>query len=451
MNFCSSISLRRSTALKPVDSQVANLCYGLVALTLGSSLCAAEPVSFKSDIAPIFLEQCQSCHGPKKSKGKYRVDTYQLAIKAGADELHYRVSTDDEDDRMPPDSDPLNAGQIALIKRWMAEGARFDGDDPQASLASIIPPATHPPAPTTYARPIPITALAFSSNGQQLLASGYREITVWNVETGELQRRIGNLPERVHSIDLSPNGTTIAAAGGIPGRLGEVRIFDFATGALVQALHRLDDLCFSARFSPDGASLATGGADGTVRVFDTKTWSEEIVFSNHSNWVNAVCWHPDGTKIASASRDHTAKVFDLKTKKRLTSYTGHNESIYAVWFHPAAEDVFTGAADHKLMRWRINDGGTVREYFQTPSAIYQIAALGSERLVVSSGDSTHIEDTNKRANYKAEALCLAVSADGTRLAAGAEDGRIRIWDIEKPDEPLREFTAVPSVLEGRSE
>ena len=72
-------------------------------------LCAEQPVSFKADLAPILLTQCQSCHGPKKSKGGYRVDTFERAMEVGFDELHYRMVTEEEDEIMPPDADPLPA------------------------------------------------------------------------------------------------------------------------------------------------------------------------------------------------------------------------------------------------------------------------------------------------------------------------------------------------------
>ena len=44
----------------------------LILLTAVS--CLAEPISFKRDIAPILLSQCQGCHGPKKAKGKCPID-----------------------------------------------------------------------------------------------------------------------------------------------------------------------------------------------------------------------------------------------------------------------------------------------------------------------------------------------------------------------------------------
>ncbi|MFT5498225.1 MAG: hypothetical protein ACI9TH_003636, partial [Kiritimatiellia bacterium] len=409
----------------------------LAAAILGLTVTSfAEPVSFKNDIAPILLEKCQSCHGPKKQKGKYRLDSYEQAMKTEAGELHFRVSTDDEDERMPPETDPLKPDQIALFKRWMDEGAKYDAEDPKASLASITPGITHPEAPKTYARAIPITALSFSHDGQHLRVSGYREITVWHIKEKRLQRRIGNLPERIHSIDLHVDGNSIAIAGGNPGRLGEVRILESDSGALIQTLHKSEDLCFSARFSPDGQHLATGGADGTVRVFKTADWSTEVIFSNHSDWVNQITWHSDGSKIGSASRDHTAKVFDLAAKKRLTSYTGHNASIYAILFHPTdANEVFSAAADGKLMRWRINDGGTVREYLGLNAAMFQLAKIDPlEQLALAASDP-HIHqidwnDPGKRSSLAAgiaDQLSIAVSQDGNWLAAGDRVGKVRVW------------------------
>ena len=87
MNFCFNIN-RLSVV-------VASLITPLLLL-------AEQPVSFKADLAPILLHQCQSCHGPKKSKGGYRVDTFERAMEVGFDELHYRMVTDDEDEIIPP-------------------------------------------------------------------------------------------------------------------------------------------------------------------------------------------------------------------------------------------------------------------------------------------------------------------------------------------------------------
>ena len=117
----------------------------VVLLTVSASLVssvAAEPVSFRKQVAQILLDNCLACHGPKKAEGGYRIDAYERLIKAGdsdevavtpskldASELFRRIVTEDESERMPLEGDPLPAEQIALIKQWIEEGAKFDGDD----------------------------------------------------------------------------------------------------------------------------------------------------------------------------------------------------------------------------------------------------------------------------------------------------------------------------------
>ena len=102
-----------------------------ISLSLGQALGQA-PVSFVRDIAPMLVKQCQGCHGPKKVEGGYRVDTFESLLKAGKSdapavvkgkptesELFLRLTTDDEDDLMPQDGEPLSPKQIDLVKRWI--------------------------------------------------------------------------------------------------------------------------------------------------------------------------------------------------------------------------------------------------------------------------------------------------------------------------------------------
>ena len=118
-----------------------------------SSIGHAEPVSFKRDIAPLLLDNCLACHGPKKAEGGYRVDSFERVVSDGDSgaagfvpqkvddsESYRRLLTDDDTERMPLDGDPLPADKIALIKKWIEEGASFDGGDPKLPLASIERP-----------------------------------------------------------------------------------------------------------------------------------------------------------------------------------------------------------------------------------------------------------------------------------------------------------------------
>src|SRR6476646_8989047 len=101
---------------------------------------SAAPVSFSKDVAPILLANCQTCHGPDKAKGKYRLHTFEQLLRSGdsdhppvvagnpsRSEMFQRLITADAEERMPQKADPLPREQIVLIERWITEGARFDG------------------------------------------------------------------------------------------------------------------------------------------------------------------------------------------------------------------------------------------------------------------------------------------------------------------------------------
>lgn len=104
-------------------------------------LLAQEKVDFAKEILPILEDRCIKCHGPEKQKGKLRLDTREFAIKhvitpgdADGSELVERIILPpDNEDVMPPEGkgDPLSEKEVALVKRWINEGAEW-------SVAAVV-------------------------------------------------------------------------------------------------------------------------------------------------------------------------------------------------------------------------------------------------------------------------------------------------------------------------
>lgn len=414
-----------------------------------ASLAFAEPVSFRKDIAPVLLRNCIACHGPKKAEGGYRADSFDRAKKPGASEadavvaakpddseLFRRLTTTDAKERMPLDSDPLPAEQIALIRRWIMEGAAFDGPNPAAELITIVPPPTHPEPPAAYRHTLPITALAFSPDGQKLYVGGYHELNVWNPADGQLVQRIKNVGQRTYSLAFSPDGQTLAVACGAPGQLGEVRLLDVASGQVKQVVAMTSDVVFDARFSPNGETLATAAADSTVRLFEVATGKEQRVITSHSDWVMAVAFSPDGSRLASASRDKTAKVFDLKTGELVITFSDHGQPVRGVTFHPKGDEVISGGADNKVVQWKIADGKKSADVSSFGGEVNKLAVSGPFLFAPSADKSVKQWEhaTRKEVRVYSGHTDWALSTayhDGTkRLATGTFDGEVRVWNAE---------------------
>lgn len=99
---------------------------------------AAPPVDFNTDVRPLLASQCYQCHGPdeKTRKARLRLDQRDAAIEAGAivpgkpddSELIRRICTDDPTQQMPPPAakkPSFTQEQTAMLKRWIAEGAKY--------------------------------------------------------------------------------------------------------------------------------------------------------------------------------------------------------------------------------------------------------------------------------------------------------------------------------------
>ncbi len=438
-----------------------------LALSLATpAFAASKPVSFSRDIAPIFINKCQTCHGPDKAKGKYQLHTYELMLKAGSSkspsitpgkpatsELYRLLTAKDADDRMPQDDNPLPTAQIALIERWIKEGARFDGPDPKSALITLVPRKEHPAPPATYPQSVPLLALAFSPSGQELAVGGYNEITIWNPATGALLRRIKNVAQQTHALAYNTNGTLLAAATGDPSKLGEVALYDPLKGTLIKTLATLHDAALDVKFSPDGTRLASCGSDNAIRIFDVATWKEIRRIEQHADWVISLAWNTNGTELASASRDKTARVFNAATGDLEATFADHGEPVFAVAFTEDGKSVYSAGRERKIRVWDSHSGSTEKKGKRRvidgfDGDIFQLL-LQDGRLFCSSADrkarqyqSSDNSLIHTFTGHKDWVYALAYDAASKRLATGSYDGEVRLWNVEDGKQVLA-FQAAP--------
>jgi len=453
----------------------------LLLLSSATHTLAADAPGFRRDIAPILIKNCLACHGPDKASGSWRADTFARLSRDGGSgpalvpgkplesTLYTLLVAGDAAVRMPKKADALAAADIERIRKWIADGAKFDGPDKTESLAALVGGADHPQSPQTYRATAPTTAIAFSGDGSQLLAAGYHEVTVWNAETGLLERRIGNAPQRIQGIVLSPDGRTLYVGGGTPGESGEAAAYDFASGKRLRVFGSLPDLVLDLALSPDGSHLAAAGADRTVHIWRTADGRRTLLAKQHADAVTCVSFSRCGKFLAAGSLDNMVKVFDPATAELKATYTSQKSKVHAVAFDPGSDELVSAGDDAKLHIWipqRIAEfDGTaaqMEDRFKKNPPVRHLAGLTSPILrgtsapgafFSASADAKVREYDLAKAQIVREfvgltdwACSVAVNPKTDRLAAAGFDGRVCIWN-RADGKLVAAFTAAPGLAD----
>jgi hypothetical protein len=112
-----------------------------IALLLLTTAGLSAAIDFDREIRPLLQDRCVECHGPKKNKADLRLDAKPHALKGGesgpafvagdpAKSLIFeRITTKDEDTKMPPKGEPLTPAQTEKVRQWIAEGAIWPEND----------------------------------------------------------------------------------------------------------------------------------------------------------------------------------------------------------------------------------------------------------------------------------------------------------------------------------
>lgn len=196
--------------------------------------------------------------------------------------------------------------------------------------------------------------------------------------------------DAVWVLDYSPNGEYLASGGSD----GTVRLWNVATGEEEQCFKEHEKTVWALDFSAEGDYLVSGGKDFQIRVWAKDCPKSLHTFFGHQWDVNALAVSPNNRYILSGSSGNTLYLWDYQEKRFVKSYEGHNSSVNSLDFSADGTHFISASADKTIMLWDVNR--------TTPQLI-----LSGHTEIVSS--------------------CMFFDND-TRIVSASWDKTIRIWD-----------------------
>jgi WD40 repeat protein len=417
------------------------------------ALTRKDPVVYEKDVEPILINKCAFCHSGNLKEGKLDMASYEALVKGGKrgqpivpgkaeESLLYKLSSKQQKPMMPPKSEePLTPEELALIKLWIDQGAKAPtGMREKPKIVISAPPATvqpvrgvavssdkssvaasrgnqihiydagsgayvrslvDPQLTTPDKKPLKaahlslVEAMAYSPDGKYLASGAFQEVILWDAQTGLLRHRLTSFAERVVALAFSPDSKLLATGGGAPTEDGEVKIIDVVSGKVVTDIKNgHSDTVFGVSFSPDGKLLATCGADKFVKVWEVPGGKFVKSFEGHTHHVLDVGWKSDGKTLASCGADNVVKVWSYETGEQVRTIQAGTKQLTRLLFIGKTPQIVTCSGDTQVRVWNVDNGGNTRNFGGSTDFLY----------------------------------ALGVSPDGAIVAAGGEEGIVRLYN-----------------------
>ena len=441
---------------KLVRMTLLTLVVALAVMLTTSHTANGDDVAFE-DVNKILTKYCAGCHNAVDSNGEFALDTFKALLKGGengkamtagssASSRMIQMMRGKLEPTMPPEGEAIpSADETQLVADWIDNGAM----GPTGETGAVT--ALETPTIDSNVDVRPITALAFSKDGERLAIGRFGNIEIRTGDGVRTIRTIKDLPGKVTSLAFLKGRFKVDRwnRSGLACTAKQF-LFQLDDGAVSARFRGHRDMVYSVAVSKDEKWLATAGYDRKSVLWNIDSESPVRQFIGHNDAVFQNAFDSTGDRLITASADATVKVWRTSDGQRLDTRGEPLKEQYAVAISLDGKYFFGGGEDNRIRKWELissdsnqtNPLSLVRFAHKSAIEILRFHPAGEYLVSVGSNGEIKIWDSEtltQRHLIDNNSGVQSLALNETKMAIGMMSGKLRV--VDWPDDKLVEMNS----------